>query len=117
MIKRMMLMLAGCLMLASCQLFQNTEAIQEKVIAAAKNAVIQVAYSKIDKKENLSPEMKEFLKDVAANFIDKAFERLNAEYQKLTQKEIEDDMNALVDDQIESVYGSFFKMQQTQVKE
>ena len=84
---------------------------QEKVIQAAKEAVIKVAYSKIDKNEKLSPESKEFLKEVANSLIDKAFIRLKDEYQKLTQKEIEDDMNQIVDDQINTVMGSYLKMQ------
>jgi 4-alpha-glucanotransferase len=111
MLKKLMCVLAGCAMLTGCQMFQNTEAIQEKVIEAAKNAVIKVAYAKIDKKENLSPDTKEFLKEVASNFIDQAFERLKDEYQKLSQKDIEEDMNKLVDNQIETVCGSYLKMQ------
>ena len=36
------------------------------------------------------------------------------EYEKLSQKDIEDDMNQLVDNQIESLCGSYMKMQKKQ---
>ena len=102
-----------CVVLSSCQLFEkiDTAGLQEKVIAAAKEAVIKVAYSKIDKNEALSAETKEFLKEVAKSFIDRTFERLKSEYEKLKQEEIEADVNQLVDDHINAVCGSYQKLE------
>lgn len=93
--------------LTGCQLIQKNEALQEKIISAAKQAVIKVACEKIDKREDLDDITKAALKEVAKNFIEKTFERLEAEYKKLSQKEIEDDATAIIDDQLAILTSSY----------
>jgi len=108
MMKKMFLMVLSCVLLSSCQLFStiDKEALQEKVMAAAREAVVKVVHSKIDANESLSPEAKEFLKQVADKAVETLFEKLRAEYEKLSQEEIEADLNAKVDEQINTVEGA-----------
>ena len=73
----------------------------------AKEAAKVIVYKKIDARTDISDTTKDFLKDIADNFIDNAFDRLKSEYEKLSQDEIEKDLEVLATRNIENVYGSY----------
>jgi ribonuclease HII len=113
MFRKMLLLAVSCIALTSCQLFQNRADLQEKIMNAAKDAVVKVVEKNIDKREDISESTKEFLKEVAKKFIDSTFERLKTEYEKLSQEEIEKDLTEIVDKNIDTVCGSYLKMQKS----
>ena len=73
----------------------------------AKEAAKVIVYKKIDARTDIADTTKDFLKDIANNFIDNAFDRLKSEYEKLSQDEIEKDLEVLATRNIENVYGSY----------
>ena len=101
------LVMVACVFLTGCATIKSMfnfdkEKTQAKIIAAAKEAVIKIAYKKIDEK-NIDETMKAVMKEVAKNLIDKTFARLEAEYNKLSQDEIEKDGEAIVTQEIEGM--------------
>jgi len=112
MLRKLFIMLTACIALTSCNLIKDPAALQEKVMESAKEAVVKIVNKKIDAREDISESTKEFLKEVAKNFIDNTFDRLKSEYEKLTQEEIEKDLETLTVKNIDSVCGSYLKASQ-----